>query len=139
MRQHARQQCTKHMQTETLAVLSETECHIMPCVGLAVAAPQQLLATGGNDGTVTVWDTASKTMLNCIYQADSHCNAVALSHDGSLLAYSGATEGPVHTYAEAAAAAESSARRDPQRRLAALDIAEGFGSAAESPFIHKCV
>lgn len=108
------------------------------CVGLAVSPKQQLLATGGNDGSVTVWDTSSRTMLNCIYQADAHCNTVALSHDGSLLAYSGATEGPVYTSAEAAAAAESTMRREVPRRLAALDIAESFADASSSPVIHKC-
>ena len=156
------------MQVADLAQLRQAECHIMPCVGLSASADGALLATGGNDATVTgavsmsafmhvfaasgvvapgvcsvatqyirsatsrrmgmqlqdqclcdaVWDTATSSMLHCIYRPDSHCNHVSFSSDGSLLAYSGASD---------------------TGRLVSLDIAENLRSAATPPTIHRCV
>jgi WD40 repeat protein len=105
------------MQVADLSQVLDVECHIMPCVGLAVSTGGALLATGGNDATVTVWDTAANAMLACLYQPDAHCNHVGISHDASMLAYSGAPD---------------------SGRLVSLEVAERFSDAAAAPIIHKC-
>ena len=89
----------------------------MPCVGLATSPDGALLATGGNDACVTVWSTVSSLMLNCIYQPDSHCNHVGISHDGSMLAYSGANA---------------------DGRVVSIEIAERFDDPGANATIHKC-
>lgn len=105
------------MQTADLSPVTEVECHLMPCVGLALSRDGALLATGGNDAIVTVWDTASTVMVNSIYQIDYPCNNVSISHDGAHLAYTGATE---------------------KGRVASVEVAERFAEPGESARIHRC-
>jgi WD40 repeat protein len=90
----------------------------MPCVGLAMSGDGSLLATGGNDALLTIWNTACTELINTIYQIDFPCNSVGISHDGSMLAYTGASE---------------------KGRLASVEIAEGFASAdGTPPVLHRC-
>jgi WD40 repeat protein len=104
------------LQASDLSQVRSVECHIMPCVGIALSPSGALLATGGNDATVTVWDTAGNDIVSCIYQPDSHCNHVSISHDSAMLAYSGAPE---------------------KGRLVSLEIAEHFDDPSASAIIHK--
>jgi WD40 repeat protein len=91
----------------------------MPCVGLAMSQDGTLLATGGNDALVTIWNTANTELINNIYQMDSPCNCVGISHDGSMLAYTGARE---------------------KGRIASVEIAEDFAcDNGRAPIIHRYV
>jgi hypothetical protein len=77
-----------------------------------------LLATGGNDALVTIWNTANTELINNIYQIDFPCNSVGISHDGSMLAYTGARE---------------------KGRFASVEIAEDFAyDNGRPPVIHRC-
>ena len=103
-------------QAADLSPVTAAECHLMPCVGLALSQDGALLATGGNDAIVTVWDTSRNVIVNSIYQIDYPCNNVSISHDGSWLAYTGATE---------------------KGRAVSVEVAERFADPGESPQIHR--
>lgn len=105
------------VQAATLTEIRTAECHIMPCVGLAVAPAADLIATGGNDATVTIWDAKQCTVQHVLCNPEWHCDHVSVSHDGSMLAYSGA-------HADG--------------RMVALEVAEGISGETGKPVVHTC-
>jgi WD40 repeat protein len=78
-----------------------------------------LVASGGNDGTVRLWDTASCQLLATLTGHSGTVWGVSLSMDGRLLA-SGGYDGSVWLWDTQSAAALRMLRAD--RRYERLDI-----------------
>jgi len=57
---------------------------IVPCVGSCCC---RLLATGGNDTLICVWDLQGAVPATIIYRPDEAVRALSFSADQSLLAY----------------------------------------------------
>jgi len=69
-----------------LRQVSSVSGHIGMVYGLALAADETRLATGGADGSLRLWDLDTGACVAILAQYDSAINNVALSGDGRLLA-----------------------------------------------------
>jgi WD40 repeat protein len=65
--------------------------HMAPCTCLAVSKSEELLATGGRDALVTVWDTSCMAAVQTFYGPDSPVASLSFSADSRWLAYNGNT------------------------------------------------
>ena len=61
--------------------------HEKPVLGLAVSAQHQLLATGGNDGVIRVWNTEGWSLAGETYSISGPVWALAFSNTGESLYY----------------------------------------------------
>lgn len=62
-------------------------CYMLGVMCCARALPSRLVATGGNDTLINVWDLQAAVPLATIYRPDEAVRALSFSADQSLLAY----------------------------------------------------
>lgn len=63
--------------------------HMAPCTCLALSQSEGLLATGGRDALVTVWDTSCMAAVQTFFGPDAPVLSMSFSADGRWLAYNG--------------------------------------------------
>lgn len=107
------------MQYPDCASESEYVGHMAPCTCLALSKSEALLATGGMDALVTVWDTSCMAAVQTFYGPDSPVASLSFSPDNRWLAFNGNTSQGKTTIEVA-----SLDRSQPVHRcaLAALDV-----------------
>lgn len=68
-------------------------CHSSSCYCMALSRSGKLLATGGADASVGIWDLAHVAPLRSVVRMDQPVRSIAFSADSSYVAYAG--EDPV--------------------------------------------
>jgi WD40 repeat protein len=76
----------------------ETRRHRGTFSAVALSPDGKLIATGGIDGTIRIWDAADGHLVKALVGHGYHCYALAFSPDGSTLASGGINDQVVHLW-----------------------------------------
>lgn len=77
--------CQAHVLSETSIMSCADGCCL--CCGVLCCLPPRLLATGGQDTLIHVWDLQQAVPQTTIYRPDEAVHALSFSADQALLAY----------------------------------------------------
>src|SRR5262245_10325987 len=76
----------------------ETRRHRGTFYAVAVSPDGKLIATGGVDGTIRIWDAANGHLIKALVGHGYHCYALAFSPDGTVLASGGISDQAIHLW-----------------------------------------